>query len=63
MTGIRRGGETRFQFRINGYPGTDFPPAVFDAPLSGLRHWIRGESEEREEGAEPRPAATLPLTG
>ena len=40
MTGVRRGGEPDFRFRIHGNPASQFPPLVMKMTLHELQQWL-----------------------
>ncbi len=40
MTGIRRGGESDFEFTINGNPASRFPPLILKMTLHEMQQWL-----------------------
>ena len=41
MTGVRKGGDADYDFRIVGDPASQFPPLVLKMTLHELQQWLR----------------------
>lgn len=51
VTGVRKGGDKDFHFRITGNPGSPFPPLVMKMSLRDMQQWLR------QMQTAPRPAS------
>ena len=41
MTGIRKGGDADYEFKIFGNPASQFPPLIIKMSLLDLQQWLR----------------------
>ena len=60
VTGIRKGGESDFHFKIHGNPASQFPPLILKMTLHEMQQMLR-----EQQALPPKPAkdgrATLSL--
>ena len=54
MTAVRKPGDLVFEFKIFGYPGSQFPPISMQATLREMAGWLRKM---------PRPHPTASAAG
>lgn len=64
IAGVRRPGNSTYQFRIYGYPGNQFPPIDMVSTLGGLGNWIGQTDSVRDElGLRRAGVVMLPVRG
>lgn len=59
MTGIRRGGETDYEFTINGNPSSQFPPLILKMTLHEMQQWLHETRQTPDSGKVEGPHLRL----